>query len=259
MVILDKTPQTTLLLACGTTWQPQCMHGAFSGAISDDIESIFQPLQQNVLKTVLPGHFCVSAASSYRLFSCGLPTDDWIHSPVGSNWDAILRTLIKTFKLTNWTKHPRNCLGESLHPFKIPPWRAHLPAVLQSHNWLWQKVARKSVSRLAWSQSLVFSQSISSPVCKTGLGSPGLLREFFAGCEWTHSCDIQLQRCNSGWTWTSYLGFNFHSSRAPEEQQGKWLSRKGHGNATVRAFCSFKSPANCFLISAIKWWVLLQT
>lgn len=43
----------------------------------------------------------VPAANFYRLFSRGLPTDDWVNSPVGFDWDTILRTLIKTFKLTN--------------------------------------------------------------------------------------------------------------------------------------------------------------
>lgn len=105
----------------------------------------FQELSQMTLKT--SSNHCkslckrlsckdisVSAASFYRLFSRGLPTDDWINSPVGSDWDTVLRTLIKTFKLTNWTKHWRSCLGESLHPFKIPTWRAHVSAVLQSNN-----------------------------------------------------------------------------------------------------------------------------
>lgn len=43
----------------------------------------------------------VSAENFYRLFSHGLPTDDWVNSPVGSDWDTILRMLIKIFKLTN--------------------------------------------------------------------------------------------------------------------------------------------------------------
>lgn len=68
MVILDKIPQTSLLLACGTTWQPQCMHGAFSGAISNDKGNIFQPFQKNVLKTVLPGHFCVCSQFLLAVF-----------------------------------------------------------------------------------------------------------------------------------------------------------------------------------------------
>lgn len=71
----------------------------------------FQELSQMTLKT--SSNHCKSlckrlsckdisvfAASFYRLFSRGLPTDDWINSPVGSDWDTILRTLIKTFKLT---------------------------------------------------------------------------------------------------------------------------------------------------------------
>lgn len=59
MVSLDKTPQTTLLL--GNT---QCMHGAFSGAVSNDLENIFQPLQKSVQKTVLQGHLCLQQVST---------------------------------------------------------------------------------------------------------------------------------------------------------------------------------------------------
>lgn len=64
MVSLDKTPQTTLLLG-----NPQCMHGAFSGAVSNDIENIFQPLQKSVQKTVLQGHFCVCSKFLQAVFT----------------------------------------------------------------------------------------------------------------------------------------------------------------------------------------------
>lgn len=179
------------------------------------------------------------------LVSCGLPTDDLINSPVGSNWDTILRTLIKTFKLTNWTKHWRSCLGESLNPFKIPPWKAYLSARLQLHNWLWQKVARRSFSLLAWSHSIVSSQSISSPVCKTGLGSPELLREFIAGCEWRHNCDIQLQWCKGGQTWTSYLGFNFHSL-CPQGTTGKMAQQEGTWKCNSQGFLLLQISCKLF-------------
>lgn len=69
IVSLDMTPQTTLLLACGTTWQPQCVCGAFSGAISNDIGNIFLQLQKSMQKTVLDGHLCVCSKFLQAVFT----------------------------------------------------------------------------------------------------------------------------------------------------------------------------------------------
>lgn len=152
------------------------------------------------------------AASFYRLFSSGLPTYDLIISPVGTDWDSLLRSLIKTFKLTNWTRHGRSCLGESLQLSAIPTWRAPVTVAPQSNNESWWKVAESSVSHLASSQSLVSSQSVSSSLQKTDLGSPGPPREFINGCAHRRSRDIQLHDgCSCGQTWASYLEFTFHS------------------------------------------------
>lgn len=68
MVSLDKTPQTIFPLGCGTAWEPECMHGTFSQAISNDSGKIFQPLQKYVRKTVLHGHFCVCKQVSTSCF-----------------------------------------------------------------------------------------------------------------------------------------------------------------------------------------------